>query len=119
MADTEPLLPKANMPPHDHPIFLRVCHSPWLFLGQKSLMIVRGLLAVYMTTVLALDLTFEIVFAGRGRLFLFFIGNVSYLIQIIYYWITFVRPFRANRDLECYNLTDYLGMDGTAFPNGP
>ncbi len=91
MSDTQPLLPKANVSPHDHPILLRVCHSPWLFLGQKSLMIVRGLLAVYMTTVLALDLTFEIVYAGRGRLSPFFVSNVSYVIQIIYYWISFVR----------------------------
>lgn len=92
MADTEALLPKANTPPKDHPIFLRVCHSPWLFLGQKSLMIARGLLAIYMTIVLALDLNFEIVHAGRGRLFPFFIGNVCYVVQVIYYWITFVRP---------------------------
>lgn len=54
-------------------------------------MVVRGLLAAYMTAVLALDLTFEIVYAGRGRLFPFFVSNVSYVIQIIYYWISFVR----------------------------
>jgi len=90
MAETTPLLPQANNPPHDHPIFLRVCHSPWLFLGQKSLIGVRGFLAIYMTTVLALDLVFEIVYAKRGRLLLFFISDLSYVIQIIYYWITFV-----------------------------
>ena len=53
-------------------------------------MAVRGFLAVYMTTVLALDVVFEIVYAGRGRLLPFFISNVSYAIQIVYYWITFV-----------------------------
>lgn len=90
MVETTPLLPQANNPPHDHPIFLRVCHAPWPFIGQKTLIAVRGLLAVYMTAVLALDFVFEIVYAKRGRLLVFFISNVSYTIQITYYWITFV-----------------------------
>ncbi|ROV98053.1 hypothetical protein VMCG_07050 [Cytospora schulzeri] len=32
----------------DHPIFLRAAHSPWRFLGQKALGIIRGLVLAYM-----------------------------------------------------------------------
>ena len=51
-----PLLPRPYLPPHDHPIFLRVCHSQWRFLNQKALSIVRIAIAVYLTTILALSL---------------------------------------------------------------
>lgn len=92
MAETTPLLPHANRPPHDHPIFLRVCHSPWRFITQKGLFAVRLTLAVYLTMALALSIYYECKFADRtAKLFPFYASTVSLVIQMYYYWITTVK----------------------------
>ncbi|MCJ1301192.1 hypothetical protein MMC08_003991 [Hypocenomyce scalaris] len=90
MPESTPLLPKVNRPPHEHPIFHRVCHSPWLFINQRSLLALRGFLAIYMSVILVLELSFEIFQRERGRYFVFLISNFSYAIQTTYYWITFL-----------------------------
>lgn len=90
IAEIASLLPRVERPPHDHPIFLSICHSPWHFLNQRSLALVRGFLALYMTTVIALSLYVEISYAKRGPLFVFGADNVSYFFQVVYYWISFV-----------------------------
>jgi len=94
MAETTPLLSHASRPPHDHSIFLRVCHSPWAFLTQKGLLFVRMILAVYLTTALALSIYYECKYAQRSAsLYPYYASTVSLVIQMVYYWITTVRPF--------------------------
>ena len=116
MPESTPLLPKVNRPPHEHPIFHRVCHSPWLFINQRSLLALRGFLAIYMSVMLVLELSFEIFQRESGRYFVFLISNFSYAIQTTYYWITFVSPVSrtsvladANNTSDCssgqYNIT--------------
>lgn len=91
MAETAPLLPRTGRPPHDHPIFLRVCHSPWRFLGQKGLLFIRLMIALYLTTALALSVYYECKSARRSaKLYPFYASTVSLLIQLVYYWITTV-----------------------------
>lgn len=91
MAETTPLLSHASRPPHDHPIFLRVCHSPWRSLRQRGLLLVRTMIAVYLTTALALGVYYECKLAHRNaRLYPFYASTVSLFIQLIYYWITAV-----------------------------
>ncbi|MCJ1385627.1 hypothetical protein MMC17_008750 [Xylographa soralifera] len=88
MPESTPLLPRSNRPPHEHPIFLRVCHSPWYFLGQRALLLLRGLIATYMTAVLAVAIDYERCEATHGELFIYKAGLISFVVQIIYYWIT-------------------------------
>ena len=88
--DSTPLLPRNNKPIHDHPIFFRVCHSPWSFLGQKSLLLCRTFLAVYTALIVILYIHYAASHSHNGRLFIFFAGPISYIIQTVYYLITAV-----------------------------
>ena len=91
LSETAPLLPLPNRPSsHDHPIFLRVCHSPWPFLNQKTLFCVRIVIAFYLTTILGLSVWYEIAYAQRGKLWGFDPGNVGLVVQGVYYWISAV-----------------------------
>jgi hypothetical protein len=90
MSEISALLPRSSLTPKDQTIFLLACHSPWLFLSQKGLVIIRSLIAAYFMFVLGMDLFFEIAIAGRGMMFVFFMGNVSLFIQLLYYCITAV-----------------------------
>ncbi len=103
--EVAPLLPRPDRPPHDHPIFLRVCHSPWRFISQKTLLCIRSAIAVYLTAVFALSLFYEIAFAKRGKLFAFSAGNVSFAIQIAYYWISAVGS-SVSSGMSNFCLTD-------------
>ncbi len=90
MVETAPLLPQMNRVPQDHPIFLCVCHSPWPFLRQKALLIVRGTLAVYMAAVLVLSVLKDCN-GPYAKFVAFDARNLSYAIQTIYYWMSAVR----------------------------
>lgn len=90
MSETNPLLPQSEDLPDDPSIFLRVCHSPWVFISDRSLVIVRGLISCYLTAIFAADVDFEVIDAKRGKLFFFMMGTGSLSIQIAYYWVTFV-----------------------------
>ncbi len=117
MAETAPLLPQLNHVPRDHLIFLCVCHSPWPFLHQTGLLIVRGALAVYLTAVLALSVVKDC--EGPYARFLAFDARyLSFATQVIYYWITAVRlppKHGATRQLQ----TNAVCIDmGDATPAG-
>ena len=96
MAEREPLLPRQNRPTHQHSIFQLVCHSPWYFIGQRSLLFARSFLALYLSALLGLAVYYECT-SGHGRhakFFPFYSSTISFAIQVIYYWITAVcyRP---------------------------
>ena len=99
-AETAPLLPRASRLPCDHPIFLRVCHSPWHFISQRALLIFRMLLAFYFSVTLGLSIFFEVFRTKRGKFFTFAAKNISLLIQLIYYWITVVRSYKVRGSAE-------------------
>lgn len=90
MAETTPLLPRTDRPPHDLPIFLCVCHSQWPFLGQKALLTVRAIVASFLSIVLALDILYGVNYIQRGLQMVFEASNVTLVIQIFYYWTTTV-----------------------------
>ena len=90
MAETTPLLPRADRPPHDLSISLHVCHSQWSSLIQKVLVAVRASTAAYLSVAFALDMFHETSYNQRGKQFAFEACNVSLAIQTVYYWITTV-----------------------------
>lgn len=95
MPESTPLLPRSNKPPHEHPIFLRVCHAPWSFVDQKILLIIRGVITVYLTAMLVIAIVYEMGQAQRGELFLFKASVASFVLQVVYYLITTVSPLRG------------------------
>ncbi|KAK0743675.1 hypothetical protein B0T18DRAFT_490343 [Schizothecium vesticola] len=63
---TTPLIPpeERTLPTHngqvqDYPIFLRVCHSPWRFISQGSLVFTRAFILVYLTVVAGMLLHYK------------------------------------------------------------
>lgn len=89
MAETTPLLlPRAYSVSHHIPSFLRVCHSPWPFLGQQALLALRATFAVFLSIVFILDIPYGINHSRRGKQLAFEASNVSLIIQICYYWTT-------------------------------
>ena len=92
MAEREPLLPRQNRPAHQHSIFQLVCHSPWYYIGQRSLLFARSFLALYLSAVLGLAVYYECTPGHRrhAKLFPFYGSTISFAIQVIYYWIAAV-----------------------------
>lgn len=92
MSENTPLLPTSTgaSGSHEHPIFLRVCHSPWTFIGQKSLMASRAAIFTYLTTVWIATLNRDMTEQDDAKLFPFYAGHISFTIQLIYYAITSV-----------------------------
>ncbi|EKD17407.1 uncharacterized protein L3040_002905 [Drepanopeziza brunnea f. sp. 'multigermtubi'] len=91
MSSSTALLPKAKK--DDHPIFLRVCHSPWTVIGQKALVGLRALIAVYLLVSFIVLIDYEVKHTEDGYLAYFRFSNVSYMIQLLYHWIAFVWTF--------------------------
>lgn len=114
MAETTPLLPR-NTLSHDVPIFLCVCHSPWPFLTQKTLVAVRAIISAYLSVVFALDMFYVFTFAQRGKQFAFEASSISLTIQIVYYWMTTVGVCVSS---YCINPLTSLTVLGTATPFG-
>ena len=90
MAETTPLLPRANRLPHDVSIFLCVCHSPWPFISQRAILAIRAIIASFLTVVFTLDIFYGINYNHRGKQSAFEASNVSLVIQMLYYWMTTV-----------------------------
>jgi hypothetical protein len=89
MSSSTALLPKTGKK-DDHPIFLRVCHSPWVSISQRLLVIVRGFIALYMTIVFYMLLYYDLKVVEHGWLIPFELPNIIYLLQVLYAWTTFV-----------------------------
>lgn len=98
MSESTPLLPRPNKVAEDAPIFARVCHSPWATIGQQSLMVYRGFIAFYMIVIFSMSLDHSINHTENGgKVFPFVASNVSWVMQTIYYIITFVSQRTAGR----------------------
>ncbi|ESA42927.1 hypothetical protein GE21DRAFT_5982 [Neurospora crassa] len=53
-------LPRPNGVVQDHPIFLRVCHAPWGFINQTTLVVLRGLILIYLTVLAPMLLDYKL-----------------------------------------------------------
>jgi hypothetical protein len=88
MSSSTALLPKNRK--DEFPIFLRVCHSPWVSIGQSTLVVIRGLFAFYMTAVFVMLVYHKERHAVNPWAVPFEFSVIIYLLQLIYAWITFV-----------------------------
>jgi hypothetical protein len=98
MTEDAPLLLQPNRP-HEHPIFLRVCHSPWKYIDQSILLLFRGLIAAYLTAVFGIVIDYEFNHTNHGVFFFFDIGNIIFAAQIAYYWVSFVSVLHLHEEL--------------------
>ncbi|KAF4449566.1 hypothetical protein F53441_7132 [Fusarium austroafricanum] len=98
--DTAPLLQNADGLPspnvmQDHPAFLRACHSPWSFIPQNVLVILRGIVLALVTAVVILVLNFELheqsQFSNWRIIFDF--ANISLFLVFLYQLKTFCWTF--------------------------
>ncbi|CAG8980714.1 hypothetical protein HYALB_00012120 [Hymenoscyphus albidus] len=92
MSSSTALLPK-DRKNNDHPIFLRVCHSPWVSIDQKSLLALRFVTAVYLSFSFVMVQDFEHNQQKRGWLSVFDFGNIAYFLQVLYHWMAFSWTF--------------------------
>jgi hypothetical protein len=70
---------------------LRVCHSPWIAIGQQALVILRGITAAYLLISFVMIIHYDLKFNEHGWLTAFEFSNIVYFLQVIYAWIAFVR----------------------------
>ncbi|KAK2066731.1 hypothetical protein P8C59_000521 [Phyllachora maydis] len=81
----------------DHPIFLRVCHSPWRRLSQTKLIHVRGFILAYLTALAGLLLGFRLKQKEGehrgGVAILFTFSFASFVLLWIYHAIAFSWTF--------------------------
>lgn len=82
-----------NAVDNHQPIFLRVCHSPWVSIGQKSLVGLRLLTAVYLLISFLMIIYYEIKCNNHGWLTVFEFSNIVYFLQLLYEWIAFVSTY--------------------------
>ncbi|KAF8857826.1 hypothetical protein BDZ45DRAFT_674440 [Acephala macrosclerotiorum] len=92
MSSSTALLPKDGKK-GDHPIFLRVCHSPWLGVGQKVLVGLRGLVAAYLVISFIMIIDYDIKHNHHGWLTVFEFSNLQYFIQALYHAIAFTWTY--------------------------
>ena len=102
MSASTALLPKTSKK-DDHPIFLRFCYSPWISISQRLLVAARGFIAMYMSLVFAMLIYYDVEKAEHGWLIPFQLPNIIYLLQMIYYWTTFVSPLYSLKQKRWIN----------------
>jgi hypothetical protein len=88
MSSSTALLPKNRK--DEFPIFLRVCHSPWVSISQSALVAIRCFIASYMTAVFVVLVYHKERHAVNPWTVPFEFSVIIYLLQLIYTWITFV-----------------------------
>ncbi|KAH8594265.1 hypothetical protein B0O99DRAFT_652847 [Bisporella sp. PMI_857] len=93
MSSSTSLLPKDIQKKDDHPIFSRICHSPWISIGQKTLVILRLAIAIYSISSLISIVHFEVDYLRFGALVFFDFANYSWLLQVIYSIIAAIWTF--------------------------
>jgi len=112
MASSTALLPKdrkkddhVGLPLHhqsinsdsSQPIFLRVCHSPWISIGQKALVGLRSLTASYLFVSFLAIINYDLERNKTGLFTIFKFSNIAYFIQLLYNAIAAVSLFSAAR----------------------
>ncbi|KAK1774903.1 hypothetical protein QBC45DRAFT_336532 [Copromyces sp. CBS 386.78] len=90
-------LPRPNGLVQDHPIFLRVCHAPWGFINQTTLVAIRGLILIYLTILAPMLLDYKLYKREDGDSPLRIIFQFS--------TITFVLLWRYHLATFCWSYT--------------
>lgn len=67
-----------------HPIFSRTCHSPWAFLHQPQLAILRALVTTYLAASVGLTVSYQFHHQHLGWEMAFDFPNIALLLQLIY-----------------------------------
>ncbi|KAL2203843.1 hypothetical protein CC79DRAFT_1371864 [Sarocladium strictum] len=97
--DTTPLLAASGLPGpnimQDHPAFLRASHSPWRFIPQNILVILRGVVLVYLVALGVMGSNYKLGLESENPVwrFLFDFSVISYVFVAIYHIITFSWTF--------------------------
>lgn len=98
--DTTPLLAAAGGLPgpntmQDHPAFLRASHSPWRFIPQNILVILRGLILAYLVALGIMGTHYKLGLESEHPVwrFLFDFSVISYVLVSLYHIITFSWTF--------------------------
>ena len=74
---------------------MRCCHSPWVGINQTTLLVVRGVIALYLAISFFLIVDYEIMRNDHGWVTIFELSNISYLLQLIYQLIAFVSSLAS------------------------
>ncbi|KAK4194138.1 hypothetical protein QBC40DRAFT_239136 [Triangularia verruculosa] len=83
----------------DHPIFLRVCHSPWSCVSQSALVYLRGLIFWYLTGLAGMLFRYKFHYEypqddGKSNwCILFEFASLAYLLLWLYHLIAFCWSF--------------------------
>lgn len=101
---TTSLLPKPVKNLDAHPIFLRICHSPWPEVSQYILVFLRGLFAAYLFISCYFIYKYETT-ESDGEVMPFKFSNVTYFLQLFYESLAFIWtmmhlsfPHHSNHD---------------------
>ncbi|TQS35031.1 hypothetical protein Golomagni_04560 [Golovinomyces magnicellulatus] len=70
MSSSTPLLPKQKKKEQDQSIFLRICHSPWKFLEQRTVIGLRGLIVFYLLISFITNICLEVSHSKSGCYFM-------------------------------------------------
>ena len=108
IAERTPLLPHVDQSNQESLIFVQVCHSSWRALSQKTIVFIRGIIALYATTIVALSILLDVLLPACGSSFAFDARSLSFLIQTAYYWITAVNSYLAGLIFELISLIDMV-----------
>lgn len=74
-----------------HSIFLRAFHSPWSGIGRRLALAIRGFIALYMTVTFTMVVAWQARTEAAASMVMFKFETISFLWQMAYSWITFVR----------------------------
>ncbi|TVY32883.1 hypothetical protein LSUB1_G006696 [Lachnellula subtilissima] len=91
MSSSTALLPKNKR--DEHPIFLRVCHSPWTSIGQKTLVGLRGVTAIYLAVSFISIINYDIKSNNHGWSTVFEPPNIAYFMLTLYQWMATTWTF--------------------------
>ncbi|KAK8112807.1 hypothetical protein PG984_013333 [Apiospora sp. TS-2023a] len=98
MADaTTPLLPgpSSSASSDSHPIFLRACHSPWRWINQSVLTLIRFVISAYLLAVMGISLKYKLEQEDdhtRWRI-PFQFSSVSFILLLLYNLLVTVWTF--------------------------
>ncbi|KAK3323843.1 hypothetical protein B0T19DRAFT_214530 [Cercophora scortea] len=80
----------------DHPIFLRVCHSPWSWLSQSGLVYTRGCILAYLTALAGMLLDYKIEKREDSHTcwrIIFQFSTLAFVLLWLYHFIAFAWSF--------------------------
>ncbi|KAK3389189.1 hypothetical protein B0H63DRAFT_463150 [Podospora didyma] len=91
------VLPFGSAQVQDHPIFLRVCHSPWSWLSQGTLVYLRAGIVAYLTAVGGMLIDYKINHRGDDAhtswRILFQFSSLAFVLLWLYHFIAFCWGF--------------------------